>query len=121
MWAGGAFQLGALDSNNDLAFYTGPPRDAQFETGERQLVPGRRAIVTELRSLGNLAQNIQVEIGHRSSQRDVVVYTPAMSPTPEGFIPVRVDDRYMRFRVSVLGGFVDAVGLEVFGEPSGGR
>lgn len=121
VWAGGGFQLGAIDSTRDLSFFTGPPRAAQFETGERQLVPGRRSLVTEMRSLADLAQQVEVEIGHRSSQRDPVVWTSPMSPTTEGFIPARTDDRYLRWRVTLPQGFVDAVGLEVYGEQSGAR
>lgn len=121
LWSGGTFEIGAITNTQDLAFFTGPARDAQFETGEKQLIPGRRAFVTEMRSLANMADALQVEVGHRSNQRDPVIWDPPVVPTAEGFIPTRVDDRYMRFRLTAIGGFEDAVGIDVYGEPSGGR
>lgn len=123
-WSGGAFQIGALTGDpagSDLAFYTGPPRPGQFESGELQHIEGQKSVVTEMRSLVNDAGSVEVEIGHRNEQRKPVVWTTPVSSSREGIIPARVSDRYMRYRVTCRDGFKDAVGLDVYGDAAGGR
>ena len=52
---------------------------------------------------------------------DPVIWNAGIAPTVEGWIPVRVNNRYLRFLVTLRGGFDHAVGLEVYGEPTSGR
>ena len=120
-WAGGKDQIAAIDSSNDLAFYSGSPRVATFTSGEYEHTPGRRTFIEELRDESNLAVTVGVEVGHRTSQDDAVVWESSVAPTSEGFIPVRVDDRYFRYRTTITGGFEDVRGLQVYGSPSSGR
>lgn len=125
IWSGGSFEIGALNSTFDLSFFTGVSRPAVFESSEYQMTPGRRTFVSEMRAQINSPDatpgGIGVQIGQRSDQSDPVVWSSTYKPAFGGFIPSRVDDRYIRFRVMADNGFKDAVGLAVYGEPSGGR
>lgn len=121
IWGGGEPQLMALDAAGDVGTYTGSARNGTFETGEFEVSPGRRTFLTEMRNLSNAPGSVALEIGHRQSQSDPVVWTGPASPNADGIIPVRVNDRYMRIRVQLDSGFSHSNGVQLFGEVAGGR
>lgn len=124
VWGGGPFQLGAIDDTGDLAFYTGPPRPAEFITGERQHTPGRRTFIRELRPLLNDetgSGTTTVEIGYRNKQSELVQWTPPVSAVYGDIISARTEARFHRYRILADAGFEDAIALEVYGTPAGDR
>lgn len=124
VWGGGPFQLGAIGGDGDLNFYTGPPRPAEFVTGERQHTPGRRTFIREVRPLLNdetATGTTTLEIGYRNKQSDLVTWTPPVSAVYGDIISARTEARYHRYRILADAGFEDAVGIDIYGTPAGGR
>lgn len=111
-WMGGALLMGAFDQSSLLSTFDGAALDADFTTAEMQLAEGHRSLLTEVRPLIE-GSTSTVEIGHRTRLEDSVVWSSPASVNASGFCPVRVNDRYMRFKSVVTGGFDYANGLEI--------
>lgn len=110
VWMGGKLQLAAFDSSHKQSFFTGTALSAVLETGESQLVPNKRAEVTEVVPLVDGGTHT-VEVGTRETQVASVSYSGASAENSSGICPVRSNSRYHRFRVNVTGSFTDASGV----------
>lgn len=110
VWMGGKLQLAAFDSDHKQSFFTGTTMDATLETGETQLIPGKRADLNEVSPLVSGGTHT-VEVGTRETQVASVSYSGASSENASGICPVRSNSRYHRFRVNITGDFTDATGI----------
>ena len=119
-YAGSAFQIASINNVNELALFTGLPRDAEFESGERQHHPGKRTYIGEIRPLVDGGE-VTVSVAGRDRQKDTFILGPDVAPNEEGICPFRNDHRYHRYITKVTGLFKDATGLEIFGTPAGNR
>ncbi len=117
IWAGGPSTLGAFNSNHAAVTFTGPARSAEIETAETQPTAGRRTFVNYVRPLVD-AGEVSVAVGLRNRQKDTVTFTPPVAENADGLCPVRVNARYLRYRVTTTGEFEDALGIQPFGLPS---
>ena len=111
LWTGGNAILMAFDSDHKLGTFTGNALDAQIDTGEVQFGIGTSEVL-EVRPLVDGGTHT-VSVGHRSTQAGTVSFPTASSENSSGICPVRVNDRYHRFRVSNTGNFTDAIGVDV--------
>lgn len=103
VWTGGLILLSAFDTSHRLCLFTGQNLAATVETGEQQLFPGRRALVTSVRPLVDGATP-SVQLGTRNRTVDPVSWSVAAPINAQGACPVRSAARYHRARVSLPAG-----------------
>jgi hypothetical protein len=120
VWTGGAQSLGAFDSNHQFNTIDGDAMDATVDTGEVQLVPGRRAEVQWARPLtdGNAAS---VAMRSRIRLADTASYGSASSQNSSGVCPIRSNGRYHAARTTTTGEFNFIQGVEVEFSEAGER
>jgi hypothetical protein len=121
-YKGGQLRFAAFDTMHRLAYFTGDNLAATIETGESQLVGGRRSKVRKLRALVDNT-NATLAIGSRTRQADAVTYTAEASMTSTGETSLLSDGRYQRFRLSIPAGeeWTHAQGIELVYSPTGMR
>ena len=116
--------LSAITTAHKLAFFTGATLEATVDTGEAQLVAGRRAFVSKLRPLVDGEDcSISVKAITRNRQQDAVTTGLAVAVNDLGYAPLRSNARYQRARIIVAaGGDWDHIhGIEVDARPAGAR
>ena len=119
-------QLGAFDGDHQLGSMSGPAKPALFQTAEYQHHPGRKTFINYIRPLIDGGVGVRAYIGQRNSQSDPQVFTPSTLPlgvpvNSDGVCPLRAAARYQSYVVEVEGGFADALGVNVYGQPLGRR
>jgi hypothetical protein len=92
--------------NHRLGLFTGAARAATIETREAELAPGKRALVTEVWPLGDMAQgDVSAAIGYRRALPGAAkVYTSASTMNRVGFCPQRIDARFGSVRLTIGAG-----------------
>ncbi|QEX23776.1 hypothetical protein FRZ61_37150 [Hypericibacter adhaerens] len=120
----GRLFLAAFTSGHELGFFNGGSLAATVETGEAQLTPGRRSLVTGIRPLvdgGNAAAS--VALGSRNRPGEAVAYGPAMTMNGNGLVPLRHDARFHRARILLEAGadYSHILGIEPEFQASGRR
>jgi hypothetical protein len=111
---GGVPNLAVFDTANRLASLESTAQTATFETGEAALVEGRRNYVNRVRPIVTGAgASSTVTLGTRELLTEASVFGTETSANAEGEVPVRGSGRYMKFRITVSGGFDDAIAIEV--------
>lgn len=110
VWMGGKLQMAAFNTDHKLSFFTGTALDATLETGEAQLIQGKRSEVSEVHPLVDGGTHT-VQVGTRETQAVAITYGSASTENASGICPVRSNSRYHRFRVNVTGDFNDATGV----------
>lgn len=108
--------LYAFDSNNVLCKFNATAGAATITTGDLELNPGGRAFVSGVKpnveSTGT-APAVTVRVGSRSDLSSTPTYTATTTPTTRtGYADCRVDAKYHRAEVQIVGNFDKAVGLE---------
>lgn len=114
-WAGGGKVLGAFGTDNKFGSFGGSVRTAVLETGEQQLgalnYGSFKAFVRGARPM--VDGPVQVELGYRNDYADAVAWTAPTTPHARtGIAPMRNEARFHRFRVTTLGDFNEALGVE---------
>lgn len=122
IWTGGLILLSAFDPQHRLGLFTGDSLPATVETGEAQLFPGRRALVTSVRPIVDGSQPT-IRLGTRNRIVDPVSWGIASASNALGECPVRSAARYHRARLSLPagGGWEHLQGLEFTARPEGVR
>ena len=117
--------LAGVDTTHNLETFTGPPRQATVETGEFEIEPGRRALVTEVWPIGDMATSaVSAAIGRRPAlPGDPVTYANASGMNRAGYCPARTDARFIRARLQVAAGasWRRLEGVLLTARPSGAR
>lgn len=119
-WTGGNLLISVFTPLNRLGSFIGTPLTATFETCEtapsgamvRTSIPWIQPIV-----LGQ--SNITVSMGVRDSFGAAVTYTAPTMLNASQLVPISVNNRYIRARVVVTGGFDRANGVEILGAQRG--
>jgi hypothetical protein len=121
-WTGGRLVLAAFDPAHRLAYFNGPNLAATVDTGEAQLFPGRRAVVTGARPIVD-AGTPAVAIGTRERPFDPPSFAPAVPVDGLGNCPQRASGRYHRARLTLPAGtsFTHVAGVEIEAAPEGAR
>lgn len=113
----------AFDSSNVLCKFSGAPGTAVITTGDMELNTGGRAFVTGIKpnvESSGTAPAVTARVGSRSDLGSSPSYTATTTPTTRtGFADVRVDAKYHRAEVQIVGTFNKATGFEFNGMPSG--
>jgi hypothetical protein len=122
-WGGTAAEISAFDENFKLGFFNGDSMQAIFETGELEMVPGQRAMLSAVRPLIDGTSSITVEVYGRSLQGDAAATESARSVNSNGRATYRDNNRYHKVKVTVAAAanFTHAKGLDLEGEPFGHR
>lgn len=122
VWQGGRPVTGVIGTDNRLGFFEGANLEATLETGERQLAPGRHAMVRSVRPLIDTASAL-VRVRKRERQADSATWGAESAMQVSGACPVRSSGRLHRFRVRVPAETVwsHAQGVEVIASPAGAR
>lgn len=124
VWTGGDPSLAGFATNHrGLAFSGSTYKEAQFITGEGQLIQNKRAFIRAVRPLvqGNSSTSIIVNIGKRDRQTDSVTWTTDSTINSNGVCPVRANARYHRLKMRISGGFEKAMGFDLDAVPDGMR
>jgi len=125
IWSGGGRFMASATSDHKVGFFNGDAREAVLETGEFQMSPGFRTYVHYCRALHESATEnrprVYVSIGMRNRQSDDVIFTSEKEENAEGQIPFRIEARYTRFRVRIVGNFGPGIGIGVTGRKAGAR
>jgi hypothetical protein len=121
-WTGGRILLSAFDASHRLNYFTGANLAATVDTGEAQLFPGTRAVVTNARPIVD-GGTPSVALGTRERVVDAVSYGPAVAIDAIGNAPQRAAARYHRARLAVPAGasFTHISGVEIDAVPEGRR
>lgn len=124
-WTGGQLILSAFNSTNQLARFNGSAMAATVDTGEFQLFPNRRALLTEVRPLViGLSASATITVLNRNNLTESAsVGATATLPNTGGFAPTMVDARYFRIRLQTAANtdFTHLIGVELDGAQSGIR
>jgi hypothetical protein len=121
-WTGGRILLSAFDPAHRLSYFTGAALSPTVDTGEAQLFPGTRAVVTNARPIvdGGVPS---VALGTRERIIDPVSYGTAVAVDAIGNAPQRSAARYHRARLTLPAGagFTHIGGVEIDAVPEGRR
>lgn len=122
-WQGGELLLHAFNTSNQLAGFSGSALTAQFDTGERELFQGRRALPIKARPIVDGASaTVTVQVSTRDSLQEAAAFGSAVSVDSNGDAAVRSQNlggRYHGGRMNVSGGFNDVQAIEVEATPLG--
>lgn len=112
---------GAFDTSHQLATFTGAALAAEFETGDFELSPGRRANLGSVRPIvtGGTAT---VAVAGTEVRNDVPAYGTAVSLDASGKANTRKGARYHRLKLSIESGWTgDAIALDCESRSAGMR
>ena len=111
IWKGGLKTFMVINSDWKICLLTGDTIAATVDTREAQPLEGRRACVDRVRPIVDGSATVQV--GTRTSLSDAVTWSSAYSAESNGDIPVRENDRFMRFRIITSGDYNHIQGVEL--------
>lgn len=124
-WTGGQIIMSAFNAVHQLARFNGSAMAATIETGEFQLFPDSRAMITEVRpnTIGLSASATIAVMNRNNLTESVSVGSVSAFPNSTGFVQTRCSSRYFRIRLTtaVNTNFTHLVGVEVSGVPAGVR
>jgi hypothetical protein len=106
-----------------MATFTGTPGTALITTGDIEINPGGRGFVSGVKpnvESSATAPAVTVRIGGRDSLATTTAYTATTTPTTRtGFADCRVNAKYHRAEVQIVGNFDKATGVEFKAKPAG--
>lgn len=122
-WMGRVLQFAAFTSAHKLGTFSGTHLDATFQTGEKQLLPGRKSLVTNMRphiEQGNGTLSVSLFTHSRNKPTESLTASTAITMNTDGECPQSIDEaRYYRADMSTTGPFTHAYGVEIEYEPGG--
>jgi hypothetical protein len=107
VWTGsGRLLLAGFTPGHRIGFFNGASMAATVDTGEAQVVPGRRSLVRSVRPLvdGNGSAAASVRAGTRNRTVDPVSFDAPAPLNESGSCPVRANGRYLRARIEIAAG-----------------
>ncbi len=124
-WKGGKVRFAAMDTDEKLAYFTGPNVAASLGTSEVQPVMGGRSKVTSARPLidGTDSADTTVTYLRRARQQDTPTITGTATINADGETTRKSEGRYHRFLINVPASkdWTYAQGLEITYSPTGRR
>jgi len=112
-WQGGNLLTIGFDAQGQAGGFTGTPYTAVLETKEFEANPGRRAHISKLRPVIDVApEQLYAQIGVRNRAQDRITWKRQAPVTETGDANVRANGRYFRARVGLSGSFDHALGIE---------
>lgn len=116
-------EIAIIDSSHKLSVFQGAALTAVLETGERQILgPGStRTMVGDVRPLIDGAGTVTVQTLKRNLQSEDPSEGSSVAMNAFGNCPMRENARFHRFRITIEGGFTDAIGLDISATAAAGR
>jgi hypothetical protein len=98
--------LAGFDTGHRHGYFTGPIQEATIETGDTQIIPGRKALLRGLRPMvEGTSVTPELTVLYRDRLQDSHSSTVQRVPANiTGFCPVRVNARYHRARITLPSG-----------------
>jgi hypothetical protein len=125
IWRETRKQWAAVDSSRYVVIFDGATRPATIETAEVEMVPGRKAMVTELMPVTDAAPAAVTGRAVTKLHRfdEVAVAAAASQMNNYGMCPVRSEGRFMRTRVEIAAAatWTEAVGVHTDARPTSER
>ncbi len=112
-WIDNTISLSAFNTAHKLCFFNGTALNATIETGEAEVVPGKRARLSLVKPLIDGGSTVTMQLGSRNVLTESVTWGTETAPNSTGNVEVRSNARYHRARVKVSGGFTHAQGVDV--------
>ena len=122
-YLGGSLNLLVFGSDNRAATFDGPPLRATIDTAEFIGSNARRIYVNSIRPIvnGGPETSIRASVGRRRFTPNNVTFTSSRGMNSIGEANVRINDRYMRFRLDISGGFTHGNGVQAMVRENAGR
>lgn len=97
--------LGYIDDSSNFKTLTGNTFfSGTFETGDIQLNPGGRAMMTRVQPMVDCdGTSLTVAVGYRNNFRESATFDPSTVAASDGTFPVRRDARFHRVKIAVGG------------------
>lgn len=121
VFQGGVPQLTGFDTSHRFGYFNGSAMAARLTTGEQQLTPGQRSLVTAVTPLITDASGT-VTVTHLTRKRlanSSLTSSSAFSMSADGECYGQSDDRYHRFQMDTTGSFGKAMGVDPTFDGSG--
>lgn len=122
VYQGGVINMTTFDTSNQAATFAGPALAAAIDTKEVGQGGDYRMMTHSVRPLVDTSDaTVCVQAGSRNSLAGSVMFAPARTLNPNGEASIRLNSRYQRFRVHIMGSFTHANGVIVRGRRRAGR
>lgn len=122
---GGRPTIGAVNADGNLALLTGPNMDAVLRISPTHLVPGARALLTEVYPMGEWGPDasLSLRIGKRENPMQATTWVGPFSPSnATGIVYPRASARLHELELTISGeGWVHAQGLQTTEKADGLR
>ncbi len=124
-WSGNQKLLGAIQTDLNMGFFEGTAMSAVIETGEFDFSNPRRTSISLVRphidasSAGGTV--VTVQMAGRDLETSTGAFQTAVSLNSAGFAPVRINNRYVKARINIAGGFNHAEGMDLVQSTPVGR
>lgn len=105
-----------------LSQLSGDTLAAEFETGDFQVLEGRRGFVSEVTPLiTNADETTEVSLAGKEKTDAITTYSASSTVGPIGFAPFNFDARYLRVKLVIPAATLwsDAYGLQIMAQTSG--
>ena len=117
----GNSRMGAFDTGFVSSDFTGAKLEGLAETGDIELIPGRRSCTQHIRPMVS-RREARVSVATRPrTQDDLGLFSAVVAQDSTGKCSIRKEGRYHSFRVELPAGWDDAIGFDVYATPSGNR
>lgn len=122
VWIGGAPQLAVINTSHQLAYFSGPPLEAQIGSAEAQVFPDQKAFIQAVRPLVD-GGSPTVAISTRDIFESAAVFGSDVAMNIIGECPQRATGRYTRARITIPAGaaWTQCRGFDVTAIPAGQR
>lgn len=121
-WSGGDPRLYLFDASNTAGTLTGDNLEAEWETPQYEVIPGKRAIVRHVVPLTDATDGVTVALDVRQRSGDAGSTATTTNLLANGYMPIRTAGRYVAATVTIDAGtdWTFAQGLELTAS-AGGR
>jgi hypothetical protein len=120
-WTNGHLYLGAVDENFKAAIFSGKNLEAELETKESEIFPGKRANIIGIRPIVDASANVIIKT--RDKLSDAVTSSLSSSMNDSGINPIRKSGRYIRANIKIPAEslWTNAQGIDLIASPGGDR
>ena len=121
VWRESRKQVMAVTTAREICTFEGSNRPAVMETGYGEIMPGRKAFVSEIWPLTDAATVSASVTTKLSRLSDTATNGPLSTMNAHGFCPVMAEARWMRARVEIpfATAWTEASGIDWDAEPAG--
>jgi len=122
-FAGGVPILAGIDSSHTYGAFTGSNLASTITTGDFQVAPGARAIISSVRPIID-SPNVKVSLGLKNqTTADTPAWTPAVPINVMGIAPMRANARFVSYRMETPANdsWTRATGMEIGAKGGGWR